>query len=256
MPTVVCHHCSEVFTVDGPKPDQCPSCGRTLHIEGDPTPTGPALHSTILQFGERKPTAFGRYVVQSRLGAGGFGSVFLAKDPQLDRLVAIKVPRGETGRSPLGLERFAREGEISRSSAIRASSRSSTSSSTASSPSSCASTSTGETLSDHMRKAPLSFRDTAQLIADVATAVDYAHECGIIHRDIKPSNIMIDSDRKPRLMDFGLAKREAIDDPVTSPHAILGTPAYMSPEQAWGGKRARSTGGPTSIRSALSSINF
>src|SRR5580698_5012993 len=83
MPTVVCHHCSEIFTVDGPKPDQCPSCGRTLHIEGDPTPTGPALHSTILQFGERKPTAFGRYVVQSRLGAGGFGSVFLAKDPQL-----------------------------------------------------------------------------------------------------------------------------------------------------------------------------
>jgi WD40 repeat protein len=237
MPTVVCHHCSEVFTVNGPKPDQCPSCGHTLHIEGDPTPTGPALHSTIIQLAERKPTAFGRYVVQSRLGAGGFGSVFLAKDPQLARLVAIKVPRGETGRSPVGLERFAREarniaqlrhpgivsvfnveldGEL---------------------PFIVCEYVEGETLSDHMRKAPLSFRDAAQLVADVATAVDYAHECGIIHRDIKPSNIMIASDGKPRLMDFGLAKREAIDDPVTSPHAILGTPAYMSPEQAWGGKR-------------------
>jgi eukaryotic-like serine/threonine-protein kinase len=249
MPTVVCHHCSEIFTVDGPKPDQCPSCGRTLHIEGDPTPTGPALHSTILQFGERKPTAFGRYVVQSRLGAGGFGTVFLAKDPQLDRPVAIKVPRGETGRSPLGLERFAREarniaqlrhpgivsvfnveldGEL---------------------PFIVCEYVEGETLSDHMRKAPLSFREAARLIADVATAVDYAHGCGIIHRDIKPSNIMIASDGKPRLMDFGLAKREAIDNTVTSDHAILGTPAYMSPEQAWGGKR-----GPIDRRSDIYSL--
>jgi eukaryotic-like serine/threonine-protein kinase len=249
MPTVVCHHCSEVFTVDGPKPDQCPSCGRTLHIEGDPTPTGPQYQSTLIQFGERKPTAFGRYVVQSRLGAGGFGSVFLAKDPQLDRLVAIKVPRGETGRSPLGLERFAREGRniaqlrhpgivsvfnVELDGEL---------------PFIVCEYVEGETLSDHMRKAPLSFREAARLIADVATAVDYAHECGIIHRDIKPSNIMIASDGKPRLMDFGLAKREAIDNTVTSDHAILGTPAYMSPEQAWGRKR-----GPVDRRSDIYSL--
>ena len=237
MPTVVCHHCSEVFTTNGPKPDQCPSCGKTLHIEGDPTPTGPALHSTIIHIGEGNPTAFGRYIVQSRLGAGGFGTVFLAQDPQLGRPVAIKVPRGETGRSPLGLERFSREArniaQLRHPNIVSVFDVELD----GEPPFIVCDYVEGETLSDRMRKEPLSFRTAAQLIADVAQAVDYAHKSGIIHRDIKPSNIMIDSDGKPRLMDFGLAKREAIDNTVTTGHAILGTPAYMSPEQAWGGKR-------------------
>ena len=146
--------------------------------------------------------------------------------------------------------------EISPSFATRTSSRSSTSNSTASPPSSFAITSTERPSAIAWKSVPLSFREAAQLIAKIAKAVDYAHKSGIIHRDIKPSNIMIDSDGNPRLMDFGLAKRETIDNTVTSGHAILGTPAYMSPEQAWGGKRARSTGGPIFIRSARCSINF
>jgi eukaryotic-like serine/threonine-protein kinase len=249
MPTVVCHHCSEVFTTDGPKPDQCPSCGRTLHIEGDPTPTGPALHSTIIHIGERKPTSFGRYVVQSRLGVGGFGTVFLAKDPQLDRPVAIKVPRGESAQSKLGLERFAREArtiaQLRHPNIVSVFDVELD----GEPPFIVCDYVEGETLGDRMRKSPLSFRESAQLIADVALAVDYAHESGVIHRDIKPSNIMIASDGKPRLMDFGLAKREAIDNTVTTGHAILGTPAYMSPEQAWGSKR-----GPIDRRSDIYSL--
>ena len=195
------------------------------------------MHSTIIHIGDRKPVAFGRYIVESRLGIGGFGTVFLANDPQLKRSVAIKVPRGETANSKLGLERFAREAKtiaqlrhpnIVSVFDVELDGEP---------PFIVCDYVDGETLGDRMKKNPLSFRDAAQLIAVVARAVDYAHESGVIHRDIKPSNIMIDSKGDPRLMDFGLAKREAIDNTVTTGHAILGTPAYMSPEQAWGSKR-------------------
>ncbi len=74
----------------------------------------------------------------------------------------------------------------------------------------------------------------AGLIAEVAAALDCAHGHGVIHRDVTPSNIMLDPDGRPHLMDFGLAKREADETPVTLDGQVLGTPAYMSPEQARG----------------------
>ena len=77
-------------------------------------------------------------------------------------------------------------------------------------------------------------QDTAQLIAQVADALQYAHEHGVIHRDLKPSNILIDPDNHPHLMDFGLAKRSSGEMSMTSDGRVMGTPAYMSPEQARG----------------------
>ena len=71
----------------------------------------------------------------------------------------------------------------------------------------------------------------------IAHALDHAHEAGVIHRDLKPSNIMLDTSGKPYLMDFGLAKREAAEITVTLDGKLLGTPAYMSPEQARGQAR-------------------
>src|SRR4029077_16218308 len=86
-------------------------------------------------------------------------------------------------------------------------------------------------------KAPLAFRQPAELISRVADALDYAHRRGVIHRDIKPSNIMLDEEGQPHLMDFGLAKREADETSMTEEGQVLGTPAYMSPEQARGESR-------------------
>src|SRR5262249_53159237 len=77
-------------------------------------------------------------------------------------------------------------------------------------------------------------REAAQLVAEVADALQYAHQRGVIHRDIKPSNILIDDAGRPHVMDFGLAKREAGEGTVTLEGQVLGTPAYMSPEQAQG----------------------
>jgi serine/threonine protein kinase len=92
----------------------------------------------------------------------------------------------------------------------------------------------GVTLADLLTARQLSARETAQLVAVVAEALQYAHEQGVIHRDVKPSNILVGDDGTPHLMDFGLAKREAGEVTMTIEGQLLGTPAYMSPEQARG----------------------
>ena len=77
-------------------------------------------------------------------------------------------------------------------------------------------------------------REVAELVARVADALQHAHDQGVVHRDLKPSNILIDADQRPHLTDFGLAKRDAAEVTMTVEGQILGTPTYMSPEQARG----------------------
>jgi hypothetical protein len=92
----------------------------------------------------------------------------------------------------------------------------------------------GVSLADILSGRRLTFREAATLIATLGNTLQYAHEHGIIHRDVKPSNILLGEDGQPHLMDFGLAKREAGEITMTLDGQVLGTPAYMSPEQARG----------------------
>jgi eukaryotic-like serine/threonine-protein kinase len=239
MPTIICSHCSEVVTVEhGPVPIICPSCGKTLRVEGDVTRTGGALPSTVEYIPEPLPANFERYIVLKRIGGGGFGIVYLARDPQLDCPVAIKTPRPGPGTTKHALERFEREGR----SAARLRHPGIVSILNVGHdgrlPFLVCEYVEGQTLSDRVKEGPIPFREVARIVAEVAIAVNYAHTHGVIHRDIKPSNIMLCDDGKPRLMDFGLAKRD-VDLTITHPNAILGTPAYMSPEQARGGDDER-----------------
>jgi hypothetical protein len=92
----------------------------------------------------------------------------------------------------------------------------------------------GVALSDRLKAGQLAFREAAELCAKIADALQHAHDQGVIHRDLKPANVMIDVDGEPHLMDFGLARREAGEITMTLDGQVLGTPAYMSPEQARG----------------------
>ena len=92
----------------------------------------------------------------------------------------------------------------------------------------------GVTLGDWLTGQQLTSREAAELCAKIADALHHAHEQGVVHRDLKPANIMIDGDGEPHLMDFGLARREVGEVTVTMDGQVLGTPAYMSPEQAEG----------------------
>ena len=95
----------------------------------------------------------------------------------------------------------------------------------------------GPSLSHRLAEGPLPSKVAAQYVATIARAIQHAHKHGILHRDLKPSNILFDAEDRPRITDFGLAKRLDMDSGQTPTGAILGTPSYMAPEQATGQKQ-------------------
>jgi eukaryotic-like serine/threonine-protein kinase len=181
------------------------------------------------------PQQVGKFELCEELGSGSFGTVFRAFDTELERDVAVKILRAGRLAGAGEAERFLREarsaaqlkhpGIVSLYEAgqtpdgvcylveefIR-----------------------GVTLADRLRERPFAPDAAAGLVAEVADALDAAHAVGIVHRDVKPSNILLDASGKPHVTDFGLAKREADDVTMTPEGEVLGTPAYMSPEQARG----------------------
>jgi class 3 adenylate cyclase/predicted Ser/Thr protein kinase len=179
------------------------------------------------------PETFGRYTILKTLGKGGMGTVYLAQDTQLDRPVALKVPHFGSENRARGLERFYREARAAAS---------------LHHPNICPVFDVGEidgtpyltmayiegpTLREWAStRMPLPLRQAADLVQTVALALEEAHCRGVIHRDLKPSNIMIDKRQEPVVMDFGLARRiNTGDERLTHLGVVLGTPAYMPPEQ-------------------------
>jgi hypothetical protein len=181
----------------------------------------------------------GKFELVEELGAGSFGHVFRARDTELDRPVAVKVLRAGRPAGPDDLDRFVREArstaQLRHPGIVAIYDTGQTEDGT------CYLVEefiAGTTLARRLSDRRPGFRRAAELVADVADALDYAHRHGVIHRDLKPSNVMLDPDGRPHLMDFGLAKCEAEEAPVTPEGQVLGTPAYMSPEQARGESHA------------------
>lgn len=259
---LLCQDCLRSVSSEGARPAgavpiSCPFCGGpveettdaldpaidtpsslvlTPEPEVDPLLTAPWRDSRHLglPFLPEAITQLGRFQLRRTLGGGGFGQVYLAYDPRLDRDVALKVLK-ESHPNGRMMERFFREARAASQldhpnivplhDAGRDSGR-------------CwiaYQFIEGRTLaalrSDRLLTSHLTI---ARIIRDLADALDHAHRRGILHRDLKPSNVLVDPSGRARLTDFGLALRFDLEPTLTAEGAVLGTPAYMSPEQAAG----------------------
>ena len=257
-----CPHCHAPLTIEdsnaGDDTAICATCGSSFEID----------KQREVSWAPEKLPSLGKFHLIESVGRGAFGTVYRARDTELDRNVAVKIPRSGRFSTDEDEDRFVREArsvaqlghsgiipvyEVGRYENL---------------PYIVSEFVEGVTLSEYLAEKRLAFRDSAQLVIEIAEALSHAHSRGVIHRDLKPSNVMLQPDssgedssrtnRKPnsgepilefrtRLMDFGLARRDQGEITVTSEGQILGTPAYMSPEQAKGD--ARSVGGCSDIYS-------
>jgi serine/threonine-protein kinase len=179
------------------------------------------------------PTRIGRYEVQRRLGAGGMGALYLARDPQLDRLVAIKLLKEELQDDSGLRERFIREArsvarlrhgnivivfDVGEDKGR---------------PFMAMEYIAGETLGHVLRRRPsVPVTRRLQFVEDLCAGLAHAHGAGIIHRDIKPANLMLDGDGVLKILDFGIARLG--NSGMTQEGMMMGTVNYMSPEQVTG----------------------
>lgn len=178
----------------------------------------------------------GRYEVIQELGQGGMAIVYLARDPFIKRQVAVKVlPRQFTFDSQFRA-RFQREAEVIATLEHVSIVPVYDFGEHEDQPFIVMRYMPGGTLTDLLNKAPLPIPQIVDLFQRIGAAVDYAHSLGVIHRDIKPGNILFDTQGNAFLSDFGIAKIAEATTAFTGTGGMVGTPAYMSPEQALGEK--------------------
>lgn len=224
--TSACKECGRVFVLSAP-------AGQTIEAHGQ-TETRDGVAALSQETPGGVPDQLGRFQIRSRLGAGAFGTVYRAFDPVLGREVALKVPRSATLEKPEARARFLREpkaaAQLRHPNIV---------------PIYDAGTDgehyyiasafiEGQTLAEALEHDRPDFRRAATIVRHLAEALDYAHRNGVVHRDVKPANVVLDGQGEPSLMDFGLAKLESTEEKLTQDGTVMGTPAYMAPEQADG----------------------
>ena len=220
----------------------CPGCLLSLGLSLSELETGSHGQSAQDLIG----TSTSRYLILEKIGQGGMGEVFLAQDPTLNRKVALKFLPGELQRSPSARQRFLREAKAAAAldhpyickihEIDEFEGRSFISMEYV----------PGRNLRQRLKEGRLPLHDALKAAEELAEALGSAVQQGIVHRDLKPSNVMFSPDGHVKVLDFGLAKRilpgrkEGTEDTwfsdLTESGSILGTPAYMSPEQLQGKK--------------------
>ena len=194
------------------------------------------------------PERFGRYELQGVIGQGAFGLVYRARDTLLGRTVALKRLRAGRLDTPAAVARFLRE---ARSAAVLRHPHLVAvhdAGQVGDEPYLVTALIDGRNLADELAERRPGFRQSAAWIAALAEALEHAHQQGVIHRDVKPSNVLIDRAGQAHLADFGLARDPSAEATLTLEGPMLGTPAYMAPEQA------RGEGGATDARTDVYSL--
>lgn len=249
MIRLVCSECLRSIEMTGDSrtrpPDACPYCGGSFDSDAEELPSaglnlGPLISVDLSR--DRAPSAsetvespnsIDRFQIRETLGGGGFGQVHRAYDPRLDREVALKVLK-DPDPKPRVIERFFRE---ARAAARLDHPHIVTLHDAGRHGEKCwiaYQYVAGQSLARYAEMHRLSLERSVRLVLALASALDHAHRRGVFHRDLKPSNVLIDEGGQPRLTDFGLARRLDMESTLTREGTVLGTPAYMSPEQAEG----------------------
>jgi serine/threonine protein kinase len=183
------------------------------------------------------PERIGAYRIQRPLGFGGMGVVYLAEQDSPRRAVALKLLRLDSA-SPRQLERFEREaellGRLSHPGIARVYEAGWAETETGRRPFFAMEYVEGEPLHEHVTAHRLDLAGKLRIVSQVAEAAHYAHERGVVHRDLKPSNVVIDERGEPKVLDFGVARPLGDSSHATQTGQLVGTLAYMSPEQASG----------------------
>ena len=223
-----CPHCHNPIEVvaEAPLADvECPSCGSHFSLLADPHATTTAAPG--------QGRSIGHFELLEELGKGAFGTVWKARDTKLDRIVAIKIPRKDQ-LSLQEAEAFLREARAAaqlKHPSIVGVHEVGREKDTVYIVSDFID---GATLKEWLSAQKPTAKESAELCVHIAEALHAAHDAGVVHRDLKPGNILMDLDGQPHIADFGLAKREAGEITMTLDGQVIGTPAYMSPEQARG----------------------
>lgn len=204
------------------------------HLEStDPTDRGGAK-SPSHDFESTVNRWIGDYELLGEIGRGGMGVVYKAHQKKLNRIVALKMILGGQLAGPSELKRFQAEAEAAAKldhpgivPIFEIGEHSGT-------HYLALAFIEGPSLADRLAEGPLPAREAAELLKQLAEAVQQAHLAGIIHRDLKPANILLDAEGRPKITDFGLARQEDSQYSLTATGQIVGTPSYMPPEQALG----------------------
>ncbi len=215
----------------------CPSCHSKISVDEFLT-VNPSLELTRTKEAESRMPRAGQMVahfqINELMGRGGFGNVYSAFDTRLDRPVALKIPRVDriTGWHAEAFIHEAQTAAQLRDANIVSVHEIGRDQEHVYIVSDLID---GLSLTQWKKDANPSLKTIAGMIAKISRAIHKAHEQGVIHRDLKPSNILVDKQNEPHITDFGLAKRESPDAiTITMDGKVIGTPAYMSPEQAEG----------------------
>ena len=183
------------------------------------------------------PKRIASYEILDEIGRGGMGVVYKAEDPRLKRNVALKVILAGGHAGDVELARFQIEAESVAKLKHHTFVQIYEVGSDEGLPFLALEYCGGGSLEDRIGESPPTPRESAELIAKLADAMEYAHQAGVIHRDLKPGNVLFDENGEPKITDFGLAKKVGEDDSHTRTVSVMGSLGYMSPEQASGHTR-------------------